>query len=735
MRTSSGRGLVSSNVHASTDLEARIQCPSVSASGRPVHYHCSVPIELHPSSHMVRDPAAQDLFDFFENEQVNLGLDHAIVYHGYPRFRDEDDELLVASVLVLSPNHGLLLFGTLTGPTRDEGSWRTRDSQTEALFGRLYGKMIANKNLRKSPRQLSITAEAYVYGETTDDNAADGMTLEVLRGHGDVRSKLIELHGAVSETLFAELVALVDGSRSIPRPKKRDASSLSSNSKGGLAGKLESELARFDKKQRQGSVTDISGPQRIRGLAGSGKTIVLAKKAALTHLDDPTAQIAYTFHTKSLYQQIRRLVTRFYRDEHDQDVDWNVVSVLHSWGGVADAGIYSLACKAHGVPALRYPEAATMNGRDAFDNACSDLLEKAPVIQSMYDFIFIDEGQDFPPSFLKLCAQLARDMKFVYAYDELQTIFRPTAPTPAEVFGTDKTGQPKVRFQSDVVLYKCYRNPLEILVCAHAVGFGLYSKSAPVQMLENAEHWQDIGYEIESGDLVEGQEVVIKRPKEHSLSLISDGQDISQIVQAQAFDEYEQEIAYVAKSIAADLKDGLRADDVVVAVVDDRNAKQYLQDIANALSARGIAANNIHSASGIVDFLVEDRVTLTTVHKAKGNEGFVVYVVGADAPFASPNRSNRNKIFTAMTRAKGWVRVSGLGDSAKELCRELEKAKKNCPRLCFRYPSDKTLKLMKRDLNEDAVLDAKAERLLDNVSDKELEAYLARRRGAKKRKK
>lgn len=37
------------------------------------------------------------------------------------------------------------------------------------------------------------------------------------------------------------------------------------------------------------------GPQRIRGLAGSGKTIVLALKAAYLHTQYPDMKIAVTF--------------------------------------------------------------------------------------------------------------------------------------------------------------------------------------------------------------------------------------------------------------------------------------------------------------------------------------------------------------------------------------------------------------------------------------------------------
>ena len=52
--------------------------------------------------------------------------------------------------------------------------------------------------------------------------------------------------------------------------------------------------------------------------------------------------------------------------------------------------------------------------------------------------------------------------------------------------GADENGDPAITLDEDVVLHKCYRNPLEVLVCAHALGFGIYGKKI-VQMLENEE--------------------------------------------------------------------------------------------------------------------------------------------------------------------------------------------------------------------------------------------------------
>lgn len=676
------------------------------------------------------DPAAKMLLEYLVDNDRSLELTDAIVYYGYPRYRDADEELLVAKVLIASPKHGVAIFGTVNCSSHADDELALVDDATDALFGQLYGKLVANRRLRQGPRKLHFWMEEFIFAPFLDEAPdPETTTVPVVVGNAGVASHLRSNRADIPAALFDEITATIDGSKAIPRPRKRGRGELNEHSKGAQIMRLEAELATFDNKQREGSISAITGLQRIRGLAGSGKTIVLTKKAALVHLDNPDAKIVYTFFTKSLYQQIRRLITRFYRAEHDHDPDWTKLQVLHAWGG-ADPGVYSLAAAHHLVQPLRYDEANRLSRKAPFEYACYALVKQV-TIEPMYDYIFMDEGQDSPASYLRLCSQLVRENKLVYAYDDLQTIFQVKVPTTEESFGVDKSGKPLINFERDIVLYKCYRNPLEILVCAHALGFGIYGDI--VQMLENDDHWRDIGYEIVSGEFSPGAEVVVRRPEANSLASISKGNTIDEIIRAKAFGKYMEEIDDVVNSILGDIKDGLRPDDILVVVVDDRNAQGYLKDIAIGLSRHDIRCNNIHAAYGVVDFQQDELVTLTTVHKAKGNEAFMVYVVGVDAVFNLPDKRSRNTLFTAMTRAKGWLRVSGIGSNAESCIAEIEEAKRNCPELRFTYPSPEQLELIRRDLGEQAVLDLEKQRMFDEMSDEEFERYRANRKRDKPR--
>ena len=144
-----------------------------------------------------------------------------------------------------------------------------------------------------------------------------------------------------------------------------------------------------------------------------------------------------------------------------------------------------------GLTPMTYSVAASGAGpgQNAFEFACRNLLDTQRVTPQ-YDLILIDEGQDFPGSFYELCFYLAkvdRDKKqIIWAYDELQNVFDVKVRTPTELFGTDIDGEPRISLprslpihaeSNDFVLPKCYRNQRDVLVLAHATGFGIYGSA------------------------------------------------------------------------------------------------------------------------------------------------------------------------------------------------------------------------------------------------------------------
>jgi len=669
---------------------------------------------------LTADPPASELIAHLQSNSARMGLDGAQLYYDFPILKDADDRVVVAKILLLSPSHGILVVTTLDTTSQAEAAQviAEADAELEHLFSLLYSRLIRIPQLRKSRTALLVPAATAVFAPNLPaQQLPDEIEAHVVFSTGQFEQLMGDTRTPpLPPGLFNELVSTVEGAKAIIRAKPRPVQDLGPRSKGVLANKIESEITSFDRRQKHGAMAVLDGLQRIRGLAGSGKTVVLAMKAALTHLRYPEARIVYTFYTKSLYQHIQRLITRFYRQFEDSDPDWSRLHILHGWGGYSTEGVYFNASIANGVPPVSLRDAKEAKAKDPFDYACKKLLESANV-NPMYDFILVDEGQDFPASFVQLCIRLAEKNRVIFAYDDLQTIFQASTPAIADIVGVDKDGAPLVDLTEDVVLYKCYRNPREILVCAHALGFGVYANI--VQMLENREQWEDLGYLVREGAFVEGSPTVIERPQENSLPTISLNQKPGEIVRAAVYDTFAEEIDATVTSILADIGDGLRPDDILVIVVDDRNARAYLNSVASKLMAAGIGINNIHEDSfGIRDFQKEGEVTLSTVHKAKGNEAFMVYVLGADALYSTyAGVRERNVLFTAMTRAKGWVMVSGVGKPAASCADEIDSALANFPYLKFAYPSQEEQKTIKRDLAQRAIRKQRAERKLDEVLD------------------
>jgi len=116
---------------------------------------------------------------------------------------------------------------------------------------------------------------------------------------------------------------------------------------------------------------------------------------------------------------------------------------------------------------------------DPFEFVCQKAFREIKKFHQYYDLILIDEAQDFPQDFLRLCYEILKDDKrLVYAYDELQSLNSKVMDSPEVIFGNDNHGNPRVKLenlpsepQQDVVLNTCYRNSRPILSSAHALGF------------------------------------------------------------------------------------------------------------------------------------------------------------------------------------------------------------------------------------------------------------------------
>lgn len=653
---------------------------------------------------------AKLLFDALQAVKDESLFAESVALFNFPIFRS-DDELFRADAVFLSPKQGLVIIGC-KDLVRDRGlvSIDRKIHELEEVHSQVFSRLLKYPTLRSSRVSVSIPI-ALLLVDTSGDSPAlinDVMVVSNRKAIIKYFSTDLTADANLDESQFQELCSVVEGSKALLRPQReRPMGNIKPDSKALLVAKLEDEIRRFDVQQRQGYILPLDGPERIRGLAGSGKTVILAMKAALTHLEEPDAKIAFVFYTKSLYQHVKQLITRFYRLHDEKDPDWTKLEILHAWGGSTRAGFYSNLCDENGVRPINYTQAGNASN-DPFEYICGDLLAQG--VRETFDFVFVDEGQDFGPNFFQLVRSATRGDKFVIAYDELQTIFRVNAPTSADMFGVDDDGNPNIEFARDLILTKCYRNPREILVPSVAIGFGLYGRKI-VQIPEDEEHWNALGFEVRAGTIAPSSAVELERPAKYSLSSISEEQTIDQILRINYFTSLKHEIEFVVGNIKNDIEvEGLSPDDVVVISVDDLNARTYFDAITRGLAESGINTHNLQDFRyAVPEFSKEGKVTLTTVHKAKGNEGYAVYVVGVDSFGLNGGPRSRNRAFTAMTRAKGWLCLSGMGSAAQALATEIADVKADFPLVKFEYPSTDELRTIKMHLDRDP------ERQLDDL--------------------
>lgn len=457
------------------------------------------------------------------------------------------------------------------------------------------------------------------------------------------------------------------------------------------------QINQFDDTQLDASLTITDEAERIRGLAGTGKTVILAIKAARIHRKNPNAKIVYTFSTHSLYNQVRRLISKYYRKITGDDPNWDNLKVLHGWGGkTTGEGLYYNTCLTNGITPLHYGN--LKYEENPFGAACSKLLKYN--LKEQYDYILIDEAQDMPLEFFRLVEKITKQPKrIIWAYDELQTTSNIKIPDSTELFGKDENEQPKVPLKSehDYILKKSYRNHQDVLMLAFGLGFGLYSEGGITQIIKEKDTWEAIGFNVES-PLESNKKVTIRRPKENSPNTINEHFKSLEILNLETFPTKLEEIHGVVQKII-NLINEQKVNPHDIMVIDmDALPKNNLMIIQSLLYQSGINSMIPGLVDGAKSFLEEDNVTLTTVRRAKGNEVPIVFVIGSERIYSFSNayekRILRNMIFISITRSKGWLFLSASGQYVEVLTTEYNKIYQDIKRglYNFEFPSVELLK-------------------------------------------
>lgn len=656
----------------------------------------------------------------FAQEHLRTALRDAhfdgTLYLGYPIIASSDSMVVVDSLLT-TEQCGIVIIDF--SESAQDTAQLVRERQDD-LYNALLRKLMQYKPLLEG-RKLAVDINVLTF--VPDDRGAARFEAVDVAGPATLVRKLQEYPAITRERLRAVNAAIQRVATIKPTTKRPNVTK--NDSRGAIIQKIEKEIANLDQWQKRAAIETPDGPQRLRGLAGSGKTIVLALKAAYLHAANPDWNIVVTFSTRALYQQFTDLVRRFCFEHKEDEPDWSKLRILHAWGSVRQAGVYSEIARMNDLPIRDFVYAKRTYSYDtAFEGVCDELLKavtgREP--QPLFDAVLIDEAQDLPRSFFEICYLATKDPKrIVYAYDELQNLGSYSMAPPSELFGSRQDGQPNVNSleaaegtpRRDIILPVCYRNTPWALTTAHAIGFGIYRQGGLVQFFEHPHLLEEVGYRICSGDLEAGKQVELERGPNSYPNYFPELLNRDDSVVWQKFDDQHAQAEWVAREIRKNLEeDELKHSDVLIILPDAIRARDHAVPLIDALSLLGISTHLAGVTTSVDTLFQENSIAISGIYRAKGNEAAVVYILNSEyacLPYISVRA--RNVLFTAITRSRAWVRLCGIGDRMDQLIGELESVRVNQFRLAFRVPTVQDLKRMRkihRDLTDNEIAKQKA---------------------------
>lgn len=629
-----------------------------------------------------------------------------------------DNERVIVDALIVTREKGILAINFSTGNESADLD------QIDRIYILLRGLLEKNQGLRNR-KELAINIHNVVY---CIDKANDLEEFVDQQSFVTFYEDIENFNSKYFEPLNEALDKIVSA-----KPKKLRNNVQKGDSLGAKIKEIEKQIANMDEWQKAAAYEVPNRPQRIRGLAGSGKTVVLALKAAYLHFLNPNDDIAVTFYSRSLYEQYGKLISEFYTQySGGMQVDFEKVRLLHAWGTASEPGLYSVVAKEINQTIYTYNEAAMRYGSEkAFEGICDDLLKKMDMNSidnlKMFDHILIDEAQDLPPYFFRIAYRLFKDVnkkRLVYAYDELQNLNQSTMPSLGDMFGVDEEGNNLVEVgndyddapKTDILLPICYRNTKWALSVAHALGFGIYrdTKKQPlVQFFEDLNVWEQIGYEVVSGKLEFNKQVKLTRkatPK-YFEELIKPEEAV---VVHPKFEDKEQEYTWIAKEIKKNIvEDELDPDDILVIFPNAQDAKKHYNLFVQKLKPIGIESIMPGVNVDRDTFSRQGCITCTHIYRAKGNEKPMVYL--ADAEYGclqSEIVQARNVLFTAITRSRAWIKITGIGSGMEQIEQEINKCIKKDYALEINIPSEQEIKALNLLNRENA---NKVEKVTKNV--------------------
>lgn len=391
-----------------------------------------------------------------------------------------------------------------------------------------------------------------------------------------------------------------------------------------LLEKVKNNIILFDGQQTRFIYQEFPNKSvSIQGLSGTGKTELLLHKLKELYTSKEDIKIFFTCHNIALSNTLRRRIPEFFNFmKVEKQIEWNKkLWVDRAWGSQKDenSGLYSYICHFYNIPFLRF--SPTTDYKIIFTQALEH-INKLDVYEFEYafDYILIDERQDFPDVFFELCQKIVKEKVYI-AGDIFQDIFE---------------SADKVELNVDVILNRCYRTDPRTLMFAHAIGMGLFEEKK-LNWLSD-EHWEASGYKL----MRDNRNVSLSREpirrfedlelENFSSMHIQKYNDITQIVEILKNLKKENEI--------------LIPDDIAIIILDDNNT---IYDFVDKLGFQILSQLNWEINRAYDSKVkVENTLFVTNRNNVKGLE--FPFVICITAQIKDDYRY-RNSLYTMLTRS------------------------------------------------------------------------------------
>ncbi len=426
----------------------------------------------------------------------------------------------------------------------------------------------------------------------------------------------------------------------------------SENNMGGQIAKRKLMKPVLSQEQQRLSNLDLDGkPRLVRGVAGSGKTVVLSNwlaKTAKRMAGDPDARIWAVYANRSLHRLLQESIEGAWKGAGNMfEFPWQNVSLMH----VKDvlAGLLPSVSLSMDAFEFEYDRAAEefLNRQDE-----ADVLPRCQAL-------FIDEAQDMGPNTLRLLLSLVeqsdqedRNSRSAHIFfDNAQNIYGRKTPKWSE-FGLDLRGRSTIMresFRSTQPITELAVNLLHRL--SPATDLHDHKELTSLSLIERSvrgnEEWLRVRF-----NQVQGPKPFLKKFDSRDAEMTALGNHIAHLITKEGVSPSDICLIYNGRS--------------VVRLLESKLAPR-LADLDVELSVQTNRPFERHPNTLLV----------TTSHSYKGYDAEVVLIPCADQYTTQDGQVLSANLYVAMTRARSLLGIYSL-NSSDSAARKLNEALDCC---------------------------------------------------------